>query len=183
MKIEALEIPEVRLATPKRFSDSRGHFMETWNERDFLEAGIAARFVQDNQSLSARRGTVRGLHYQRPPFAQAKLVRVLCGAILDVAVDARKASPTYGRWVSARLDAEGGAALFVPAGFLHGFVTLEKDTVVAYKFDAYYEKAADGAVRWNDPALAIDWGIAEEEAVLSEKDAAALPWSAFESPF
>ena len=183
MKVEALEIPDVKLVTPKRFFDERGYFAETWNERVFAASGIDVRFVQDNESHSNRTGTVRGLHYQAPPFAQSKLVRVLQGAMLDVAVDARKASPTFGRWVSARLDAHTGAALFVPAGFLHGFVTLNDDTVVAYKVDAYYDKASDGAVRWNDPALAIDWGIAEGDAVLSEKDAAAPAWAAFRSPF
>lgn len=183
MEARALEIPDVKLVTPARFSDARGHFCETWNRRAFAAAGIDADFVQDNQSLSKRKGTVRGLHYQAPPFAQAKLVRVLQGAILDVAVDARKSSPTYGRWVSARLDAETGAELFVPAGFLHGFATLAADTVVAYKADAYYDKASDGAVLWNDPALAIDWGIAEEDAILSEKDAGAAAWAGFQSPF
>lgn len=183
MQVEVLAIPEVRLVTPKRFADARGYFCETYNAKGFRAAGVTAEFVQDNESCSAKAATVRGLHYQRPPFAQAKLVRVLKGAVLDVAVDARKASPTYGKWVSARLDAEIGAALFVPAGFLHGFITLEPDTIVAYKVDAFYSKECDGAVRWNDPELAIDWGAGAGEAVLSDKDAKAQSWAEFKSPF
>lgn len=183
MRVESLAIPEVKVVTPKRFADSRGFFSETYNKRVFDEAGVKADFVQDNHSYSKPRWTVRGLHYQAPPFAQAKLVRVLRGAILDVAVDARKASPSYGRWVSAVLSAENGAQLFVPAGFLHGFATLEPDTEVAYKVDDYYDKASDGAVRWDDPDLGIEWGVPAGEAVVSEKDAAAQGWAAFESPF
>lgn len=183
MLVEKLAIPDVKRITPKRFADSRGYFCETYNARAFLEAGLANKFVQDNESFSLRKNTVRGLHYQRPPFAQAKLVRVLTGAILDVAVDARKASGTYGKWVSARLDAEHGAMLFVPAGFLHGFITLEPETRVAYKVDDFYDKASDGAVLWNDPDLGIDWGEGAQSAVLSEKDATAQSWATFKSPF
>lgn len=183
MQVEPLKIPDVKLVTPKRFQDARGYFCETYNARAFKEAGIDCDFVQDNESCSVKKGTVRGLHFQAPPFAQSKLVRVLKGAIVDVAVDARKTSPTYGKWVSARLDTETGAALFVPAGFLHGFITLEADTIVAYKVDAFYSKECDGAVRWNDPDLAIDWGAGAGEAVLSDKDAAAQSWAAFKSPF
>ena len=131
LKVESLAIPDVKLVTPPRFGDDRGFFSETYNAQRFKEAGIDADFVQDNHSLSAKRGTVRGLHYQAPPFAQAKLVRVLRGAIIDVAVDARKGSPTYGRWVSARLSAEDGRQIYVPRGFLHGFATLEPDTEIA----------------------------------------------------
>jgi dTDP-4-dehydrorhamnose 3,5-epimerase len=183
MDVKALAIPDVKLVTPKRFADARGYFSETWNARAFAAAGILSAFMQDNQSLSIARGTVRGLHYQAPPFAQAKLVRVLKGAVLDVAVDARKGSPSYGRHVSARLDDETGAQLFVPQGFLHGFVTLEPGTVVAYKVDAPYDRASDGAVRWNDPDLAIDWGVDVDEAILSEKDAAAPLFRDFQTPF
>lgn len=183
MQVEALAIPDVKLITPKRFYDARGYFCETYNARAFRKVGIANDFVQDNESSSANKGTVRGLHYQAPPFAQTKLVRVLKGAILDVAVDARKASPTFGQWVSARLDAEKGAALFIPAGFLHGFITLDAETLVAYKVDAFYDRASDGAVRWNDPDLAIDWGENAAIAELSDKDAGAQSWAAFESPF
>ena len=183
LKVESLAIPDVRLVTPQRFGDDRGFFSETYNAQRFKAAGIDADFVQDNHSLSARKGTVRGLHFQAPPFAQAKLVRVLRGSILDVAVDVRKGSPTYGKWVSAELSAENGVQIYVPHGFLHGFATLEPDTEIAYKVDNYYSKACDGAVLWNDAALGIDWGIPAGEAVLSEKDAAAQGFAAFESPF
>ena len=169
--------------TPRRFGDDRGFFSETYNERSFAEAGIDVRFVQDNHSYSAQRGTVRGLHYQAPPHAQAKLVRVAQGRIYDVAVDARKGSPTFGQHVGATLTAEGGEQIFVPAGFLHGFITLEPDTHVLYKVDDYYSKACDGAVRFDDPALAIDWGDLARSPVLSEKDAAAPSWAEFSSPF
>jgi dTDP-4-dehydrorhamnose 3,5-epimerase len=183
MLIEPLAIPDVKLVTPKRYGDARGYFVETYNERAFQKAGIAARFVQDNHSFSKPKGTVRGLHYQAPPHAQAKLVRVLKGAVLDVAVDVRKTSPTFGQWVSARLDAEAGAQLFIPAGFLHGFVTLEPETHVAYKVDAYYDREADGGVLWNDPDLAVAWGVSAAEATVSEKDAKAPRWKDFKSPF
>lgn len=183
MQIESLEISDVKLITPRRHADPRGYFCETYNTRIFHALGISADFVQDNESYSAKKGTVRGLHFQAPPFAQAKLVRVVKGAVIDVAVDARKGSPTYGRWVSARLSAENGAALYVPAGFLHGFATLEPDTVVLYKVDAHYDRDSEGAVRWNDPDLAIDWGIGESDALLSDKDAAAPFWADFKSPF
>lgn len=183
MQVQALEIPEVKLVTPRRFADSRGYFCETYNAKTFAAAEIDIRFVQDNEFYSAKKGTVRGLHFQAPPFAQAKLVRVLKGAILDVAIDGRKGSKSYGAWVSAKLSAENGAQLLVPAGFLHGFVTLEADTVVAYKVDAHYDRASEGAVRWNDPELGIDWGIAEGEAMLSDKDAVAPSWADFKSPF
>lgn len=183
LDVESMAIPDVRLVTPRRFSDSRGFFSETYNERVFNDAGINARFVQDNHSYSAERHTVRGLHYQAPPFAQAKLFRVLRGAVLDVAVDVRKESPTYGRWVSAMLSAENGKQIFVPHGFLHGFVTLQAHTEVAYRVDAYYSKTSDGAVLWNDPDLAIDWGIEPNRAILSDKDTTATAFRDFSSPF
>lgn len=183
LKVESLAIPDVKLATPARFGDDRGFFSETYNNQRFKEAGIDADFVQDNHSLSAQRGTVRGLHYQAPPFAQAKLVRVLRGAILDVAVDVRAGSPTYGRWVSAELSAANGVQIFVPRGFLHGFVTLEPDTEIAYKVDNYYSRECDGAVLWNDETLGIDWGIPSAEAKLSEKDASAPRFADFATPF
>ncbi|MFN3609644.1 MAG: dTDP-4-dehydrorhamnose 3,5-epimerase [Hyphomonas sp.] len=183
LQVEALEIPDVKLITPARFSDDRGFFSETYNATRFKDAGIDSEFIQDNHSLSRPAGTVRGLHYQSPPFAQAKLVRVVRGAIIDVAVDVRAGSPTYGKWVKAELSAENGTQIFVPRGFLHGFVTLVPDTEVQYKVDAPYSKAHDGAVLWNDPDLAIDWGINGQVAVLSEKDADAQAFSAFKSPF
>lgn len=183
LKVEALEIPDVKLVTPSRFADTRGFFSETYNAERFQAAGIQAQFVQDNHSYSEYAGTVRGLHYQAPPFAQAKLVRVLRGAILDVAVDVRRASPTYGKWVKAELSAQNAAQLFVPQGFLHGFVTLEAETEIAYKVDNYYSKESDGAVLWNDPDLAIDWGLSIDKASLSEKDAAAQQFADFHTPF
>lgn len=183
LEIVELAIPEVKLVTPKRFGDDRGFFSETYNAQRFKDAGITVDFVQDNHSYSAPAGTVRGLHYQAPPFAQSKLVRVLRGRILDVAVDVRKGSPTYGKWVSAELSAENGVQIFVPQGFLHGFATLEPDCEIAYKVDNYYSSECDGAVLWNDPDLAIDWGIDPATATLSAKDAAAPRFSAFSSPF
>lgn len=170
MEITPLELPEVLLIRPRRFGDDRGWFEETWNDKRLKEAGVDAAFVQDNQSLSRTPGTVRGLHFQAPPFAQAKLVRVAAGAILDVAVDIRRSSPRYGRWVAAELSAENGAQLFVPHGFAHGFITRTPDTVVNYKVDGYYDKASEGGIKFDDPDLAIDWGIAPSAAVLSEKD-------------
>ena len=183
LEVVELEIPEVKLITPARFGDDRGFFSETFNQQRFADAGIKADFVQDNHSLSAVKGTVRGLHYQSPPFAQAKLVRVLRGAILDVAVDVRKGSATFGKWVSAELSAANGTQIFVPRGFLHGFATLEPDTEIAYKVDNYYSRECDGAVAWNDPDLAIDWRVEDKDAVLSEKDAAAPAFAYFASPF
>ena len=182
LDVQSLDIPEVKLLTPRRFGDDRGYFCETYNAKRFEDAGVDAGFVQDNQSLSAVPGTVRGLHYQAPPFAQAKLVRVLAGAVVDVAVDARTGSPTYGRWVKARLDAENGVQIFVPRGFLHGFITLEPNTLVAYKVDDYYDRDSDGSVFWADPDLGIDWGY-DGAPVLSEKDAAAQAFADFQTPF
>lgn len=183
LKVEALEIPDVKLVTPARFGDDRGFFSETWNAERFHAAGIDADFVQDNHSLSVQAGTVRGLHYQAPPFAQAKLVRVLRGAIIDVAVDVRKGSPTYGKWARAELSAENGVQIYVPRGFLHGFATLTADTEIAYKVDNYYSKECDGAVLWNDETLSIDWGIDPASAKLSPKDATAPAFKDFVTPF
>ena len=183
MKVESLAIPDVKLVTPRRFEDERGFFFESYNEKAFRDAGVDCRFVQDNHSRSLKKGTVRGLHFQAPPHAQAKLVRVLQGSILDVAVDARKDSPTFGEWVATVLSDENGSQLFVPKGFLHGFVTLEDDTDVAYKVDDYYDGPSDGGVKWDDPDLGVDWGVTAREAVLSEKDAAAQSWADFKSPF
>ena len=183
LDVKKTEIDGVLILTPKRWADARGFFVETWNSERFRQAGLPAGFVQDNQSHSVEAGTVRGLHYQAPPRAQGKLVRVLRGAVMDVAVDARRGSPTYGRHVRAFLSDENGAQLFVPAGFLHGFATLEPHTDVAYKVTDYYSQPHDGAVLWNDPDLAIDWGIDPARAVLSEKDAKAPRFADFQSPF
>jgi dTDP-4-dehydrorhamnose 3,5-epimerase len=180
---EPLAIPAVVLVRPKKFGDARGYFMETWSAEAFATAGIAAVFVQDNQSLSAARGVVRGLHFQAPPVPQAKLVRVLKGAIFDVAVDLRRGSPSYGRWCAATLTAEAGEQLFVPHGFAHGFCTLEPGTEVAYKVDGPYAPECEGGLAWDDPALAIEWPIAAEEAQLSGRDAALPGFAGFQSPF
>lgn len=183
LEILPTAIPEVKILVPRRFADARGHFFESWNRARMAAAGFTQDFVQDNHSYSAEAGTVRGLHYQRPPHAQAKLVRVAAGRIRDVAVDVRKGSPTFGRWVATELSAENGRQLLVPRGFLHGFATLEPQTHVLYKADDYYAPDCDGAVRFDDPALAIDWGIDPARAILSAKDAAAVPFADFDSPF
>ncbi len=183
MDVKPLSLPGVILLTPRRFSDSRGYFSETYNERAFQAAGITAKFIQDNQSYSAKRGTIRGLHFQLPPAAQAKLVRVLQGSVYDVAVDMRAGSPTYGRWDGATLTASGGEQLFVPRGFLHGFCTLEPDTMVAYKVDEFYAPASDSGIIWNDPAIGVRWPVAAADVVLSDKDQKLGSFAAFSSPF
>lgn len=169
MKIERLAIADVILLTPPRFGDDRGFFFEAYNEQRFIAGGVGARFIQDNQSRS-RRGVVRGLHCQIAPSVQGKLVRVLRGAIWDVAVDIRHGSPTYGQHVSAILSAENGAQLWVPGGFLHGFAALENDTDVLYKVDADYDRGAERGVLWNDPDLALPWPLSPDDTVVSDKD-------------
>ncbi|WP_439597836.1 dTDP-4-dehydrorhamnose 3,5-epimerase [Falsiroseomonas sp.] len=158
------------LVSVRRFADARGAFVETYSRRDFAAIGIADEFVQDNQSMSVAVGTVRGLHFQVNPHAQGKLVRVLRGRILDVAVDLRAASPSFGRHVAAELSAENGRMIWVPPGFAHGFVTREAETEVAYKVTALYAPDCDRSLAWDDPALGIDWGLAEVAATLSDKD-------------
>lgn len=167
IEVASLAIPEVKLITPKVHRDARGFFLERYREDLLAEAGIAVRFVQDNHSRSAR-ATVRGLHFQRPPHAQIKLVAVARGTIYDVAVDVRRGSPTYGAWVGAILDDERMQQLFVPAGFAHGFAVRSEVADVFYKVDEAYVPGAEGGLRWDDPALAIDWGV--EGAIVSEKD-------------
>lgn len=171
MKVERLAVPDVILVTPPRFGDNRGFFSEVFNVERFAAAGIDVPFVQDNQSLSRERGVVRGLHCQVAPHPQGKLVRCVKGAIWDVAVDARVGSPTYGHWAAAELSAENWCQLWVPAGFLHGFCTLEPDTEVLYKVTDRYSRESERGVRWDDPGLALPWPIAANEAVLSDKDA------------
>ncbi len=184
MQFTALDIEGVFLVEPRRFSDDRGFFSETFRESVFeRETGIKAEFVQDNFSYSKHRGTVRGLHFQTPPHAQGKLVRCLRGEVSDVVVDARRKSPTFGQHVKVILSAENGHQIWVPAGFLHGFATLTSDCEVAYKVTDYYSKECDGSVRWNDPMLGIDWGITDDEAVLSEKDNVAPLFAEFDNPF
>lgn len=170
LDIQPTAIPDVKVVTPKRFGDHRGFFSETYNRQRFAEAGIDMEFVQDNHSLSAAVGTIRGLHFQSPPFAQAKLVRVVRGRILDVAVDLRRSSRTYGRHVAVELSAENGRQLLVPIGFAHGFCTLEPGTEIQYKVSAYYSAAHDMGLAYDDPALGIDWPVAPDEAILSDKD-------------
>lgn len=172
-------LPGLAIIIPGRFGDSRGWFSETWNAARLAGHGVALDFVQDNHSFSARRGTLRGLHYQRPPHAQAKLVRCTRGAILDVAVEARRGAPGYGRWEAVELSAENGRQLLVPAGFLHGFLTLTEDCEVQYKCTDYYMPESEGTVRWD--SLGIDWGIAAP--VLSARDAAAPAFAEWQSPF
>jgi dTDP-4-dehydrorhamnose 3,5-epimerase len=171
MQIEPTDLPDVVILTPRRFGDARGWFMETWNAARMAEAGLDLPWVQDNHSFSAAKGTLRGLHYQSPPRAQDKLVRCSRGAILDVAVDIRTGSPHYGKWVGVELSAENGRQLLVPKGFLHGFVTLTEDCEVQYKCTDFYSPEHDGAVRWDDPSIGVDWGIITP--VLSDKDAKA----------
>ena len=167
--ITPLALPDLLLITPKRHGDARGWFSETWSRRAFEAAGLHVDFVQDNQAFSARKGTIRGLHFQTAPHAQAKLVRVLRGAIFDVAVDIRPGSPTYGQWAAATLTAELGEQLFVPRGFAHGYCTLTDDTELFYKVDGLYAPQTEGGVLWNDPDLAIAWPL-EGEPMLSDKD-------------
>jgi dTDP-4-dehydrorhamnose 3,5-epimerase len=169
--ITPLALPEVLLITPRRHGDARGWFAETWSRQSLAEAGVEADFLQDNQAYNARKGTVRGLHFQQAPHPQAKLVRVVRGAIYDVAVDVRPGSPTFGRWVGAELTAAGGEQLFVPRGFAHGYCTLTDDCELLYKVDGLYAPRTEGGVAWNDPDLGIDWPLAGE-AVLSDKDKA-----------
>lgn len=173
-----LPIPDVKVLTPRRFGDSRGWFTESWS-RKVLDVD----FCQDNMSLSAPRGTVRGLHFQKPPHAQAKLVIVLRGRILDVAVDIRTGSPTFGKHVAVELGAEEGNQVFVPRGFAHGFCTLEPDTMVMYKVDSFYAPGSDAGVLWSDPALAINWPVTPDAAEVSPKDQMLPRLSEIMSPF
>ncbi len=183
MEIAELEIPEVKILTPRKFGDHRGFFSETYNKRVLADLGIETEFVQDNHSFSAERGTIRGLHFQTPPYAQDKLVRVAQGSVLDVAVDIRRGSPSYGRSVSAVISAEAWNQVLVPIGFAHGFCTLEPDTVVIYKVSNYYTPEHDAGLLWNDPDLGIDWPVGEDEAKLSDKDRGQPRLKEFDSPF
>lgn len=180
MRIEKTPLPGVLALTPARHGDARGFFSESWNRRSLQQAGLdLPDFVQDNHSMSRAVGTLRGLHYQAPPHAQGKLVRCGRGRILDVAVDARRGSAHYGQWVAREISFENGLQLWIPAGFLHGFVTLEPDSEIIYKCTAHYDAASDGSVRWD--SLGIDWGVSDP--VLSDKDRAAPAFSDWKSPF
>lgn len=180
MQVETTELEGVLILTPRRFGDERGWFSESWNLRAHADAGLRIDWVQDNHSLSHRAGTVRGLHYQAPPHAQAKLVRCGRGRLFDVAVDVRRGSPTFGRWTGVELTPENGRQLLIPAGFLHGFVTREPETEIVYKCSDFFDPACDGAVRWD--SAGIDWGL-DGPPVLSDKDRTAVPLDAFKSPF
>ena len=183
MRIEPLDIPAVKLIVPVRHGDHRGFFSEVYNRKGLAQAGIDIEFVQDNHSLSAERGTVRGLHFQVPPFAQDKLVRVTRGSVFDVAVDLRRGSPTFGRHATVVLTAREGNQVLVPSGFAHGLMTLEADTEVLYKVSDYYAPSHDRGILWNDPALEIPWPLEEADAVLSDKDRLQPRLAVFESPF
>lgn len=169
MKIETTFIQDLVVLTPTVFEDARGYFFEGYNKNTLASLGLTIDFVQDNQSFS-QKGTLRGLHYQNPPYAQTKLVRVLQGEIMDVAVDLRKNSPTYGQHFSIRLSAENKKQLLVPHGFAHGFSVLSDTAVVLYKCDQFYNKASEGGIRFDDPTLNIDWGMDVKDAIVSEKD-------------
>ena len=175
LSVEPLSIPDVLLVTPRRFADSRGYFVETYSQRTFDQAGITTVFRQDNQSLSTQRGTIRGLHFQLAPTPQTKLVRVLAGSVYDVAVDLRRGSATFGKWCGATLTAAVGEELLIPIGFAHAFCTLEPDTIVAYKVDDFYDRAAETGLRWDDPDIDIAWPLPATEIKLSDKDAS-LPF-------
>lgn len=170
MQVRPLGLDGVFEISPRKFGDDRGFFSETYNAKTFAEAGIDLTFVQDNHSYSAAKGVVRGLHYQLPPFAQDKLVRVTRGAILDVAVDIRKSSPTFGKWVALEVSAEKWNQILVPKGFAHGFMTLVDNTEVIYKVTNYYSPEHDRSIRFDDPAIGIDWPIASADVQLSDKD-------------
>ena len=174
MTVTPARLPGVLVLEPRRFGDARGFFQETYHAGRYAEAGVGDVFVQDNLSRSAR-GTVRGLHYQAPPHAQAKLVSVLDGEVYDVVVDLRPGSPTFGEWAAETLSADNGRQLFVPAGFAHGFAVTSETALLAYKCSAFYAPAAEGTIRWDDPDLAIDWPV--PSARVSDRDRAAPPWA------
>ncbi len=171
MKITETKLKDVYVVEPQVFGDERGWFMESWSKRKFADGGINVEFLQDNQSFSATKGTLRGLHYQLNPMAQAKIVRCTRGEIFDVAVDIRRGSPQYGQWVGEVLSAKNFKQLFIPRGFAHGFITLTDDVEVQYKADNYYAPECDGNIRWDDPQIGVDWPIAP--VILSDKDKAA----------
>lgn len=182
MKVTKTDIEGVLIIEPRLFNDARGYFFESYNRKNYEEAGITADFVQDNESCSTR-GVMRGLHFQRPPYAQAKLVRCVKGKVLDVAVDIRKGSPTYGQHVAVELSEENHRQFFIPRGFAHGFAVLSDTAVFQYKCDNYYHPEADGGISIQDDTLGIDWQIDPTEALLSEKDTKHQLLKDFDSPF
>ncbi len=183
ISIEDTKLPGVLVITPKRFEDPRGFLSEVWNKDTLAQHGIHLDFVQDNHSLSREQGVLRGLHFQSPPHAQDKLVRVSAGAILDVAVDFRKGSPTFGQWTAVELTAQNGKQILIPKGCLHGFVTRQPNTEVLYKSTRTYAPDFDRAIYFADPDLAIDWGIDPERAIVSDKDKNAPAFRNLDSPF
>lgn len=182
-EIERFDIDGPLVVTPRAFDDDRGSFCVTYVDKDWAEVGVDVAFVQDNQSISVDRGVVRGMHFQAPPFAQDKLVRVVKGAVLDIIVDIREGSPTYGRHLAVELSAANRKQLFVPIGFAHGFVTLEPMTEVQYKVSAYYAPETEGGFLWSDPTLALPWPIADADGKLSGKDQKLPLFKDFETPF
>ena len=182
MNLETTFIQDLVVLTPDVFEDSRGYFFEGYNKNKLSALGIDIEFVQDNQSFS-QRGTLRGLHYQNPPYAQTKLVRVLQGEIMDVSLDLRKDSPTYGQHFGIKLTAENKKQLLVPQGFAHGFSVLSETAVVLYKCDQFYNKASEGGIRFDDPTLAIDWGMDFKDAIVSDKDGVLPSFEACNSQF
>jgi len=183
IEVVKTEIPGVLIIEPKVFGDDRGYFMESFNAREFAEkTGIDITFVQDNESKS-RFGVLRGLHFQLPPFTQSKLVRVVKGKVIDVAVDIRKGSPTYGKYVACEMTEENKRQFFVPKGFAHGFCVLSEEAIFQYKCDEFYHPEAEGAIAWNDPDIAIQWPVEAENVVLSEKDKHHPNLKDFDTPF
>ena len=182
MNIIKTDIEDVVIIEPRIFSDDRGYFYESFSEREFTEKVCKTTFVQDNQSKSSY-GVLRGLHFQKAPYAQSKLVRVIKGKVIDVAVDIRTGSPTYGKHVAVELTEDNHRQLFIPRGFAHGFVVLSEEVIFQYKCDNFYSKESEGAIMWNDAELGINWGISEQEAILSEKDKANSTFADFVSPF
>ena len=183
MDVNKTKLPGVLVLKPRQFPDARGYFVETYSRRVFGEAGIGVDFVQDNQSVSIHRGTIRGLHFQLPPSMQAKLVRVVRGSICDVVLDVRRDSPVYGQWILHELRAETGEQIFIPHGLAHGLCTLEPNTEVTYKVDNYYAPSCESGILWNDPTLNIPWPIGPSEAILSDKDRKLGRFEDFLSPF
>lgn len=179
-QVEEVEIEGLKIITPPVFQDDRGYFFETYKKSVFEEIGIPAQFLQDNESCS-KKNVLRGLHFQKPPFDQGKLVRVIKGAVLDVAVDIRKNSPTFGKYFSVLLSEKNKKMFWIPPGFAHGFLSLEEDTIFSYKCTNVYDKESEGAVLWNDPAINIQWNV--QQPIVSEKDAAAPLLQDFQSPF
>ena len=182
-EITPLAIPDVVLIQPAKFGDARGFFSEVWSDAALSDAGLDLNFVQDNHSYSAQQGVLRGLHFQKPPFAQDKLVRCTRGKILDVAVDIRKGSPHFGKWVSAEISADNWTQILVPKGFAHGFVTLTPDCEVLYKVTNPYSRECDAGIAWNDPDIAVDWCLGGSSPVLSDKDSIAPKLSAIDTGF